>query len=143
MTKEDLCKLKKIKAEIEQIKAELSSVELDYVTDSVKASSTNFPYTQYNAKISGYDYEAYYRKVHRIQNRLNRKLDELMDEKDKLLEYIHSIDDSELRQILTYVYVDGLKSAEVGDHMGCSSRTIERKLKKWHERNTQSVVDCR
>lgn len=135
MTKEELSKLKKIKAEIEQIKIELNNVELEIVTDSVTGSSKEFPYTAHQIKITGIDYDSYYRKVHRIQNRLSRKLDELMDEKDKAIEYIHSLEDSELRQILTYIYVNGFKSWEVAEHMGIHSRTVERKLKKWNDDN--------
>ncbi|MGH4125612.1 MAG: RNA polymerase subunit sigma-24 [Clostridium sp.] len=131
MTKEELSKLQKIISEIEQIKRELESIEPEYAMDSVTGSSINFPYTQHSIKIEGYDIKSYEHKVQRIQNRLNRKLIELVEEKDMLTEYIYSLDDSDLRQILMYRYVKGLIWEDVGANMGYATITVRSKHDKF------------
>ena len=127
MNKEELSKLIKIKAEIEQIKRELETIVPEFAVDSVQASSTSFPYTQYNLKIEGRDYGSYERKTKRIRNRLNRKLEELMEEKDMLVEYICGLSDSDLRQILMYRYINGLTWGEIGISMNYGTSTIRLK----------------
>ena len=131
MTKEELSKLQKIITEIEQIKRELESVEPEYAIDAVIGSSVNFPYTQHNIKIEGYDIKSYDHKVQRIRNRLNRKRIELVEEKDRLIDYIYSLNNGDLRQILTYRYVNGLIWEEVGMKMGYATITVRSKHDKF------------
>ncbi|MBK5243197.1 RNA polymerase subunit sigma-24 [Clostridium sp.] len=131
MTKEELSKLQKIIAEIEQIKRELESIEPEYAIDSVTGSSINFPYTQHNIMIEGYDIKSYEHKVKRIQNRLNHKMIELVEEKDRLTEYIYSLDNSDLRQILSHRYVRGLTWQDVGINMGYATITVRSKHDKF------------
>jgi len=131
LTKEELSKLQKIIAEIEQIKRELENIEPERVIDSVKGSSVNFPYTEHKVLIEGYDLGSYDRKIQRIRNRLNRKRIELVEEKDMLTEYIYSLDDSFLRQILTYRYINGLTWQRIGVNMGYSSETVRKKHDKF------------
>lgn len=118
MTKEELSRLGEISKEVEQIKRELNNVSIVNTKDSVKGSSPHFPYTEHSIKIEGVDYDSYYIKINRIQSRLNRKLDELMDEKDRITEYIYSIDDSLIRQILMYRYVNCLSWNQVAFNIG-------------------------
>lgn len=127
MTKEELLKLKKIKAEIEQIKKELYNLEVENIRAVVKGSSPNFPYMEHTITISGYDYEGYNKKVQKIQNRLNRKLKELMDERDSISEYIYTLEDGDIRQILSYRYINALTWAQIGFSMGYSCETVRKK----------------
>lgn len=131
MTKDELYKYRKIKAEIEQIRYELSKVEPEYTQDSVTGSSIDFPYTKHSIKIEGYDYNSYEHKTQRIQNRLNKKLNELVKEKDKLTEYIYNIDDSDLRQIFMYRYVDGFTWEDIGKEMKYAAITVRMKHDKF------------
>ena len=131
MNKEELSKLIQIKAEIEQIKEELHTIEPEFGIDAVKGSSKNFPYTEHSIIIEGYDYKTYENKTKRIQNRLNRKIIELVEEKDKLTEYIYKQEDSDLRQILTYRYINGLTWEDVGARMKYASITVRAKHDKF------------
>lgn len=131
MTKEELSKLQKIIAEIKQIKRELAGIEPEYAIDSVIGSSINFPYTQHNIMIEGYDIKSYEHKIKRIQNRLNHKMIELVEEKDRLTEYIYSLDNSDLRQIFMYRYVKGLFWGEIGINMGYATITVRSKHDKF------------
>ncbi len=138
MTREELSVLGKITKEIEQLKRELENVDHAdaFGSDSVTGSDTEFPYTQHQIMITGYDYSIYASKVKRIQNRLNRKLQELMDEKDRITEYIYSLNDSDLRQILMYKYVNGLTWSEIGANMNYDESTVRKKHNKWFAENS-------
>lgn len=127
MTKEELSKLKKIKQEIEQIKKELDDAkyDCDFVADSVKGSSRYFPYNERIIGIQGIGYCE--QKAERIQRRLNRKLEELMDKKDEINEFIYTLEDSDIRQILTYRYINGLKWEQIGYNMNYAARTVRLK----------------
>ena len=140
MTKEELSKLQKIIAEIEQIKRELESIEPEYAIDSVTGSSINFPYTQHNIIIEGYDIKSYEHKIQRIRNRLNCKRIELVEEKDILTEYIYSLDNSDLRQILTYRYVNGLIWEEVGKKLGYATITVRSKHDKFLKSISPNII---
>jgi len=131
LTKEELSKLQKIITEIQQIKRELDGIEPEYAIDSVIGSSINFPYTQHNIKIEGYDIKSYKNKVQRIKNRLNHKMIELVEEKDRLTEYIYSLDNSDLRQIFMYRYVKGLSWEKIGINMGYATITVRSKHDKF------------
>ncbi len=137
MNKEELSRFMEIEGEIKLIKKELAKLSPEYRKDAVTGSDVSFPYIAHQVKIEGYDYNTFFKKVKRIEKRLNDKLEELVDAKDKITEYIYnSIPDSELRQILVYKYIDGKTSKEIGEEMGWASRTIERRLEKW-------VKNCR
>jgi len=131
MNKEELSKLLSIKEEIEQIKRELSTIEPEYGTDAVTGSSPYFPYVKHSIIISGYDTKDYEHKIKRINNRLNRKLIELVNEKDKLTEYIYSLEDSGLRQILVYRYVNGLTWGKIGEKMNYEVSGLRKKHDKF------------
>ncbi|WP_034860747.1 sigma factor-like helix-turn-helix DNA-binding protein [Ruminiclostridium cellobioparum] len=133
MTKEELSILKKINKEIEQIRKELNSVHptMMPVSDTVLGSLPYFPYTEHPIGIAGFDNTQYERTIKRIQNRLNQKLQELMDEKDRITEYIYGVDDSDLRQILMYTYINGISQEQIAENMGISRATVQRKFKEW------------
>lgn len=127
MTKEELLSLKNIKAEIEMLENQLNHIEPEFVIDSVKGSSAHYPYTQHTVKIEGIDSIEYDNKVKRIRLRLSKKHKELLDEKDKLTEYICGIGDSEIRQIFMYRYIDCLTWPEIAKKMNYGSSTIRLK----------------
>lgn len=127
MTKEELLRYRKVSYEIELLKMQLQKVEPEFTTDSVTGSYIDFPYTQHNIKISGYDTDSYKKRVSGITNRLNKKLNELIEEKDNLIEFIYSLDDSSLRQILIYKYIDGLPWKDIGDKMNYATSTVRLK----------------
>lgn len=131
MTKEELLRLSAITQEIELIKKQIGSASPKFLVDFVKASSPEFPYTQHNVKVAGNDYDAYYNKVNRLQKRLSNKLEELMDERDKTLEYINTVSDSTMRMILSLKYVNGLTFEEIGKEIGYSRVWIKKKHAKF------------
>lgn len=118
MDKEQLKQLKYLKVEIEVIKKQIEELDYTTVTDSVKGSNAYFPYVARNFKIEGLDEEGYNYKFKRLRNKLNRKIDELMDLVEETNEFIDSIEDSLTRQIITLRYVNGLEWAQVAESIG-------------------------
>lgn len=127
MNKEELLRYKSILNEIDLLKYQLAKVKPEITTDSVKGSTVDFPYTECNFKLSGIDESSYYSKVSRLERKIRNKMHELVDEKDKLLSYIYEVDDSCLRQILIYKYLEGLTFSEIGSKLGYAEITVRKK----------------
>ena len=135
MTREELGKLRSIQKEIELIKKELNTIT--YVTDKVTGSMVEHPYIFTSFKISGYDSEGYSVKVKRLERKLKRKLDELMDERARIEEYIESIDNATVRMILRLRYINGLGWNQIGNELGYSERQCRRKYKDFFEKDVR------
>ena len=131
MTKEELSRLRNIQKEIELIKRELNTITEEYVTDKVTGSRLEHPYIFTSFKISGYDSGGYSSKVMRLERKLKCKLDELMDERARIEEYIESIDNATIRMILRLRYINGLGWNQIGNELGYSERQIRRKHAQW------------
>lgn len=127
MNKEKLQRYRKLLAEIELLKRQLEKIEPEFVMDSVKSSNINFPYTQQKTHIEGYDLETYRKKVSKLNNRIIIKMNELVEEKDRLIEFIYSIEDSEVRQIFIYKYLDGFYWHQIANKMNYGTSTIRLK----------------
>jgi DNA-directed RNA polymerase specialized sigma subunit len=123
MNKRELSQLNKLQTEIEELKKKLKNpeflVEPKITTDSVKGSMPEYPYVEHTIKIEGIDYSGYNRAVNKIKKQLQEKLDELEKVLESMFDYIYSLPDSEMRQILTLRYIDGLTWQEVAERMGC------------------------
>lgn len=127
MDKENLKRYRRLLSEVELLKRQLEKTEPEYVEDSVKGSSVNFPYTQHKVHIEGYDLESYKRKVARLNRRIVKKMNELVEEKDSLIEFIYNIEDSEIRQIFIYKYIDGMVWRDIASKMNYSETAIRNK----------------
>jgi hypothetical protein len=135
VTVDELCKLKTIETEIKQLQLQLVRVEPQWVQDFVTGSDVNYPYCARQIKISGYDNEVYEQKVKRITNRIKCKIDELMEEKDKLTEYIFSIKNDLIRQILTLRHINGMTFDQIGSELGYEQSTVRKKYNEWFSKN--------
>lgn len=127
MDKERLKRYRKLMSEVDLLKRQLEKTEPEYVEDSVKGSSPYFPYTEHKVHIEGYDLDSYKRKVARLNRRIVKKMNELVEEKDSLIEFIYNIEDSEIRQIFIYKYIDGLYWHEIAAKMNYSKTAIRDK----------------
>lgn len=127
MTKEKLKRYRLLLSELELLKRQLEKLEPEYVLDSVNGSNSEFPYTNHKMHIEGYDLESYRKKVERLKRRINSKMNELVEEKDSLVEFIYKIENSEIRQIFIYRYIDGLMWKEISGKMNYGTSTIRLK----------------
>ncbi|WP_298127125.1 hypothetical protein [uncultured Clostridium sp.] len=131
MVKKRLGRYRGLLAEIELLKRQLNKIEPEFVRDSVSGSTLEYPYINCKVHIEGYDLESYKRKVQRMNKRIIKKMNELVEEKDKLIELIYSIEDSEARQIFIYKYIDGLTWNDIGNKMNYGVTSIRNKHREY------------
>ncbi len=126
-TRKDLKKYRRLLTEVELLKRQLEKIEPEFVRDSVNGSALEFPYTVHKVHIEGYDLESYKKKVAKMNRRIVNKMNELVEEKDRLIEFIYGIENSEVRQIFIYKYIDGLTWKEIADNMNYGITAIRNK----------------
>lgn len=136
MNKKDLEQVVALKNEIKDLERRLQNNNISStVADSVKGSSTNFPYIECHRVIQGVDYKK------QIRDRKYRKL--LKSKRDKInkllvqIEYdLNYIEDSEIRQIIRYKYFDNCSWIQIMHKMNYKSEEKARiKLKRFFEKN--------
>ncbi|MFL0245510.1 DUF1492 domain-containing protein [Candidatus Clostridium stratigraminis] len=118
MDKKELSQLHHIIKEIELLKVQINNINHETVTDSVKGSDPYFPYVGHTMIISGIEVKGHDKKVTRLKRKLQIRTDELMNKVAELNDYIASIEDSEIRQILTLRYIENLTWKQIADKMG-------------------------
>ncbi|MFR1698780.1 MAG: RNA polymerase sigma factor [Anaerovoracaceae bacterium] len=130
MDKKQLSRLRKLNKEAEVLKQEIKELEFsprEYVADIAKDYSTGYPVT---IKIEGYGSEEYIKAKCRLQNRLSQKFMEIQDERERIEEYLDSVDDPELRTILRLKYINGLTQEQIAEEMGYSRSAVAMKIKR-------------
>lgn len=127
MTKEKLKRYRRLLSELELLKRQLEKLEPEFISDSVSGSDSEFPYTNHKMHVEGYDLNSYKRKVSRLNKRIINKMNELVEEKDSLIEFIYNLEDSEVRQIFIYKYLDGLTWKEIAAKMNYGTSTVRLK----------------
>lgn len=136
MNKKDLEQVVALKNEIKDLERRLQNNNISStVADSVKGSSTNFPYIECHRTIQGVDYKK------QIRDKKYRKL--LKSKRDKInkllvqIEYdLNYIEDSEVRQIIRYKYFDNCSWIQIMHKMNYKSEEKARiKLKRFFEKN--------
>ena len=139
MTKKELSQLYYLTREIEMLKKQLSDLEDrqdDYICGTVKASSADYPYTLHSITVSGVtDPEATYRRraeIREIKALISLKIEQCDIEYGRLIRYVNSVDDSLMRQILTYRYINGFNWVQVAMHIGGGNS--EDSVRKQHDR---------
>ncbi|MCQ4638603.1 helix-turn-helix domain-containing protein [Anaerovorax odorimutans] len=126
MTKDRLKQLRALMKEAEHLEEQIRDLPFKagpYVADSAKDYRTGFPRT---ITIRGYSAEGYYR----LKRRLQEKLRQIQDEIAELELWLDGVEDSQLRDILRLIYVNGLTQEQVAEELGISTRTVQRKIEK-------------
>lgn len=127
MNKKDLEQIMFLKREVKDLERRLQNNNINSViADSVKGSSTNFPYIECHRVIQGVDYKK------QIRDRKYRKL--LKSKRDKInkllvqIEYdLNYIEDSEIRQIIRYKYFDNFNWVKIMHLMNYNTEDKARK----------------
>lgn len=124
MTKNRLKKLRALIREAEHLQSEYTDMicfPKEQVVDSAKDYSTGHPHT---ISISGYGDPSYMD----VRQRLYEKQRQIQAEIAFLENWLDSIDDPEMRDILRLQYVNGLTQEQIAAELGYSVRTIKRRL---------------
>lgn len=125
MNKERLKKLKSLIKEAEHLEIEIEDVRFsphELLSDTAEDYRTGYPH---NIVISGYG-DAEYIK---LKQRLYEKLGRIQAERWCLENWLDSMQDPELRDILRLQYVNGLTQEEIAQELGYARETVSRKLK--------------
>ena len=69
------------------------------------------------------------RKLNRLQDRVNKRIDTLVDKKEQAQVVIERIPDARYRALLTYRYINNLKWSSVADLMGYTINWVVNDLK--------------
>lgn len=124
MTKDRLKKLRALVKEAEHLQSQYIDAicfPKEQVVDSYKDYSTGFPHTK---SISGYGDSAYVD----VRQKLYEKQRQIQQEIAFLEDWLDSVEDPELRDILRLQYINGLTQEQIAAELGYSERTIRRKL---------------
>ena len=132
ITKQQLRQVRYLKREIELLHDQIANLEAGVVTDKVSGSDPRHPWTKKSFYITGFDREEYSRKMDRLKRRMQRRVDDLLDLRAEIFEWVEGIDDSLLRQIIILRHVNGLSWRQVAREIG--SGTTWNSLRMMHDR---------
>lgn len=130
MNKTELQQYRHLSHEIDMIQEQINTLQYD--RDIVLASDRDFPYLQHTKMIGGHPGQDDQIKRRRLEQRkavCQRELEQIEN-------FVYQVEDSLIRQLLTYRYLQGLKWNEIAGKMGCGytvdglRMTLERFLKK-------------
>jgi DNA-directed RNA polymerase specialized sigma subunit len=143
MDKNELSEIVKLRKEVKRLQDKLA--ELQYgdgdnetvVSDKVRGSMSHFPYSARSFNLVGWEQmsEECIKKRNDIAAKISNDYYKLSCKINKAIDYINTIEDSELRTILNYRYIDGLTEEQTAEIMGITDRTVRRKIRKWANKN--------
>jgi hypothetical protein len=117
MTRQDLKQLRYLKREIRLLQEQITAVESEIVTDKVTGSDPEHPWTDRAFIIRVLPGERN-EKLLRLRERLERRMKDLQDMRAEIFEWVESIEDSLLRQIIILRHVNGLGWRQVAREIG-------------------------
>ena len=121
MDKSIFKEIKALKKEYEDLDERLKREENKIVTDSVRGSSTQFPYTEHSCVVEGIQDSKQYKRYKKMLKNKKREIGK------KILNFeyeMNHIEDSEIRTILRYKYIDGLKNYQIANEMNKKDEKI-------------------
>lgn len=133
MKKEELEQLNDLHKEIAELESAITRLQQQKsgtAVDKVRASGKYFPYVNGHKTVEGFNMAAEERRI----QMLDRKEIMLRDRKKKaeeaeikIMEYINSVQDSRIRRIMQYRFIDGYKWEKIGKILNCD-RTYPKKM---------------
>ena len=128
-----------IKKEIKDLEHRIQKLEeaesCKVVRDSVRGSSNAFPYISRSIVIEGIEEKEESKKLKRYRRILEEKKDKLLDITIDIEEYLKQIDNSRIRQIIRYKYIDSKNWVQIGHLMETSADAARMELKRFFKKN--------
>lgn len=75
--------------------------------------------------------ERFYDRLESLKEKLQRKLDQYIAEKERIEDYIENIDDAEVRVIARKRFIENKTYEVIGDEMYTDGSTARKKLKRY------------
>lgn len=134
-----LSRCEDIKREIKDLEHRIQEIEeaesCQVVKDSVRGSSSIFPYISRSIVIEGIEEKKESKKLKKYKRLLEEKKDELLDVTINVEEYLKGIDNSRIRQIIRYKYIDSKNWVQIGHLMKTSADAARMELKRFFKKN--------
>ena len=135
MNRKALEQIVMLKNEIKDLERRLYNNRNSTVADTVKGSSSSFPYTECHKTIRGVDYKKQMRdsRYRKMIISKKKKIEKLLRQIEYDLNYI---EDSEIRQIIRYKYFDNRSWITIMHLMNYNSEDKARKkIERFFEKN--------
>ncbi len=133
MTRQDLKQLRHLKSEIKLLQEQILALESEIVTDKVRGSDPEHPWTEKSFYITGFDQEKHSRKMEQLKKKMQRRVDDLLDLRAEIIEWVEGIEDSLLRQVIILRHVNGLGWRQVAREIGGGNTADS--VRKMHDRH--------
>lgn len=141
MTKKELEQLIDLKKEIEELEQKILKIEqmdISGTSIKVKTSMKNFPYIQSGATVHGYDpilADKRARLLYEKKVLLDQRREDAETEEKRLLQYINSVEESRVRRIMQFRYIEGLTWETIGNIINCDRTTAEKIVSRYLKKN--------
>lgn len=122
MDAETLKEYRYLKREIKSLEERIKLLK-PTVSDTVRASNTEFPYQEIHIRIEGED-----PRKGSLELILQKRLDACVDKVIEIERFISSIEESRTRMIFQRRYVDGWSWAKISISMGSMDESYARKI---------------
>lgn len=131
MTKEQLAEYRDLQQEIQRLKKKLEKLKdtkQDRLTDTVRGSMTEFPYTQHPITIEGFDAQHRLQSINKLERILSGQVKRSMQKTCDIAEFICSIEPAKVRAIFEYRYYDLLPWQQIAFKLGATSEAYPRNI---------------
>lgn len=133
MTKEELAQLQYLNLEIEREKERLA--ELEAMATNTTAHLSGLPHaTGITDRVGQYGAE-----IADLKKMIESNIQQCYRELNKLNQYIQNVHDSEMRQILTLRYINGLSWQQIAFRIGYQDESVPRKRHNRFLKNDRTV----
>ncbi len=137
MKREEMEQLNNLRKEIAELEKAINRIRQqceETITDKVRASGSEFPYINGYKRVSGISMSSEERKkkmLRQKQQLLNDRKTKAEHEELKITEYINSVQDSRVRRIMQYRYIDGYTWDRIGEIMNYDKSYPQKLLSKY------------
>ena len=131
LTVKDLKDYRFLKSEIENLEADISELKSGKTMDVVKASYSDFPFTEHSLKITGNDNNAQNLIVEKRQ-----KQAELRQKINEIESFVNSIQDKQVQRIVKLKYINDYSWQKIASIMKMKGESVPRMMcKRFFEKN--------
>lgn len=132
-----------LRKKIDSLQNEQAEMEKKKKNSSVMASSKDFPYTTHNVKTEGYiglttiSAKNLSSTINLEISKLEKRYEDLLEATNNVLDFIETIDDSRVRMIVTYRFIEGYSWGKVAEAMGGGNTddSVRKCFERFFEKN--------
>ena len=143
MTKEELIEYRELQQEIKRLSKRidrLSDVNQERLSDTVKGSSAEFPYTEHSIKIEGFDAGKRSKSIDKLGRILSTQVERSMQKTLDIADFICNIESAKVRVIFEYRYYDLMTWQQIAFKRGWSDESTPREI---HDKYLNNINQSR